>query len=66
LNVLSGKSSGDYASGIKVDEDFETSVHELRTYFGFFNLAHTCESILCFYPYDGSTNYLKLETRITR
>ncbi len=36
LDVLSGKSSCDYESGIKSVEDFETVVHELRTYFGFF------------------------------
>ena len=62
LDVLSGKSSRDYTCVIKVDEDFETVVHELRTYFGFFKLVHTCESILCFYSYDGSTNYLKCKT----
>ena len=62
LDVLSGKTSRDYACGIKVDEDFETAVHELRAYFGFFKLARTCESILRFYSYDGVTNYLKLKT----
>ena len=40
LDVLSGKASRDYSCGIKVDEDFETAVHELRAYFGFFKLAH--------------------------
>ena len=30
LDVLSGKTSRDYECGIKVDEDFETAVHELR------------------------------------
>ena len=34
LDVLSGKASRDYACGIKVDEDFETAVHELA-YFVF-------------------------------
>jgi hypothetical protein len=62
LDVLSGKVSRDYASGIKVDEDFETTVHELRVYFGFFKLTHTCESILHFYSYNGVTNDLKLKT----
>ena len=62
LDVLSGKSSCDYACVIKVDEDFETVVHELRAYFGFFKLVHTCESILRFYSYDGTTNYLKCKT----
>ena len=38
LDVLSGKTSRDYACGIKLDEDFETAVHELRAYFGFFKL----------------------------
>ena len=38
---------------IKVDADFETVVHELRTYFGFFKMTHTCESILRFYSYNG-------------
>jgi hypothetical protein len=62
LDVLSDKASQDYASGIKVDEDFETAVHELRAYFGFFKLARTCESILRFYSYNGATNYLQLKT----
>jgi hypothetical protein len=62
LDVLSDKVSQDYASGIKVDEDFETTVHELRVYFGFFKFARTCESILRFYSYNGATNYLKLKT----
>jgi hypothetical protein len=62
LDVLFGKDSRDYECGIKLDEDFETSVHELRVYFGVFKLAHTCESILCFYTYDGVTNYVKCKT----
>jgi hypothetical protein len=41
-----------------------TAVHELRAYFGFFNLARACESILRFYSYDGATNYLKLKTGV--
>jgi hypothetical protein len=56
LDVLSGKTSRDYKSGIKSGEDFETAVHELRVYFGFFTLAHTCESTLRFFSYDGDTN----------
>ena len=40
LDVLSVKDSCDYECVIKVDEDFETTVHELRTYFGFFKLSH--------------------------
>jgi hypothetical protein len=60
---MSGKASRDYGCVIKIDEDFETVVHELRTYFVFVNLAHTCESILRFYSYDGTTNYLKLKTK---
>jgi hypothetical protein len=62
LDVLSGKAFRDYECVIKVDKDFETTVHELRTYFGFFKLAHTCESILRFYSYDGTTNYVKCKT----
>ena len=62
LDVLSGKASRDYSCGIKVDEVFETAVHELRVYFGFFKLARACESVLRFYSYDGTTNYLKLKT----
>ncbi len=62
LDVLSGMVSRDYASGIKVDEDFETVVHELREYFGFCKFSHTCESILRFYSYNGETNDLKLKT----
>jgi len=49
LDVLSGKASRDYACGIKVDEEFETAVYELRAYFGFFKLARACESVLRFY-----------------
>jgi hypothetical protein len=55
LDVLSGKASRDYACGIKIDEEFETAVHELRAYFGFFKLARTCETILRYYSYDGAT-----------
>ena len=62
LDVLSGKVSRDYACGIKVDEEFETAVYELKAYFGLFKLARTCETILCFYSYNGSTNYVKCET----
>ena len=38
LDVLSGKASRDYACGINVDEDFETTVYELRSYFSFSSL----------------------------
>jgi hypothetical protein len=62
LDVLSGKASRDYACGIKVDEHFETAVCELRSYFGFFKLARSCETILRFYSYDGATNYVKCRT----
>jgi hypothetical protein len=62
LDVLSGKVSRDYECVIKVDEEFETAVHELRAYFGFFKLARSCESILRFYYYNGVTNYLKCKT----
>ena len=64
LDVLSGKASRDDALGcvIKVDEEFETSVYELRVYFGFFKLTLTCETILRFYSYDGTTNYVKCKT----
>jgi len=57
LDVLSGKASRDYDCVMKVDEDFETVVDELRVYFEFFKLGRTCESILRFYSYDGATNY---------
>ncbi len=30
LDVLSGKASRDYACGIKIDEEFETAVYELK------------------------------------
>ncbi len=62
LDVLSGKASRDYVCGIKSGEDFETAVHELRAYFGFFKMTLTCESTLRFFSYDGATNYLKLRT----
>ena len=35
--------------------DFETAVYELKTYFGFFRLQRTWETILHFYTYDGTT-----------
>ena len=50
----------DYVCDIKVDEEFETAVHELRTYFGFLKL--TCETIIRYYSYDGSPNYVKCKT----
>ena len=59
LDVLSNKDSRDYTCDIEVDEDFETTVHELRTYFGFVKFTRTCETILHFYSYDGATNYVK-------
>ena len=63
LDVLSDKVSRDYTCDIKVDEDFETAVYELRAYFDFFfKLAHTCETILNFYFYDEATNYVKYNT----
>ena len=37
LDVLSDKVSRDYSCGIKVDEELETTVHELRVYFGFWD-----------------------------
>jgi hypothetical protein len=62
LDVLSDKASRDYACDIKIDEEFETTVHELRTYFGCFKVTHTCETILHYYSYDGATNYVKCKT----
>jgi hypothetical protein len=59
LDVLSGKDSRDNTCDIKVDEGFETVVHELTVYFGVFKLAHTCEIILRYYSYDGATNYVR-------
>jgi hypothetical protein len=53
LDVLSGKESRDYSCDIKVDEAFETAVHELRAYFGFFKLARACESFLRFFLRRG-------------
>ena len=65
LDVPSGKVFRDFACVIKVDEDFETvdedfetAVYELRGNF-FLKRAHTCETILRFYSYDGATNYVK-------
>ena len=59
LDVLAGKASHDYPCGINVDAEFETTVHELKSYFGFLRLQRTCETILRFYSYDGNTNYVK-------
>ena len=47
---------------INIGEDFETVVHELRSYFGFFRLQRTFETMLRFYSYDGVTNYIKCGT----
>jgi hypothetical protein len=58
LDHLSGKVSRDYSCGINTDTDFETTVHELKVYFGFFRLQRTCETILRFFSYDGVTNYV--------
>jgi hypothetical protein len=59
--------SRDYASGIKVDvEDFETVVHELRSYFGFLSL-NTHVNLSFVFTCNGATNYLVLlNWRITR
>ena len=48
LDVLSDNVSRDYECVIKVDEEFETDVHE--------------QTILCHYSYDGTTNYVKCKT----
>jgi hypothetical protein len=56
------KTSRDYECGINVDDDFETTVYELKAYFGFFRIQHTCETILRFYSYDGTTNYVRYRT----
>ena len=45
-----------------VNEDFETAVHELKSYFGFFKLQRTRETILRFYSCDGATNCTKCRT----
>jgi hypothetical protein len=62
LDHLSGKAYRDYACGINADADFETAVHELKAYFGFFRLQRTCETILRFYSYDGATNHVRCRT----
>jgi hypothetical protein len=62
LDVLGDKVSRNYGCVINVDEDFETVVYELRSYFGFFKLARACETILRFYSYDVVTNYVKYRT----
>ena len=62
FDALAGKASRDYACGIKTGDDFETAIHELRSYFGFFRLQRTFETILRFFSYDGATNYIKCRT----
>ena len=62
LDVLAGKVSRDYACGINADADFETAVYELKAYCGFFRLQRACETILHFYSYDGTTNYVRFRT----
>jgi hypothetical protein len=49
---LWSKTFRDYECDIKLVEDFETVVHMLRSYFGFFKLVHTYESTLRFFSYD--------------
>ena len=58
LDVLAGEASRDYPCE-SADAEFETTVHELKSYFDFLRLQRTCETILCFYSYDGNTNYVK-------
>ena len=62
LDVLAGKASRDYVCDINTDADFETSVYELKVYFGFFRIQRACETILHFYSYDGATNYVRCRT----
>jgi hypothetical protein len=62
LDHLSVKDSRDCVCWINTDSDFETVVHELKASFGFFRLQSTCETILRFYSYDGSTNYVRCRT----
>jgi hypothetical protein len=45
LDVLSGKVSRGYACGINADANFETTVHDLKAYFGVFRLQSTRETI---------------------
>jgi hypothetical protein len=56
LDVLSGKASRDYGCAIKVDEDFETVVHELRTYFGF--LSHSIQKYVTLHVWGRSVKSL--------
>jgi hypothetical protein len=62
LDHLSDKVDRDYVCVINTDADFETTVHELKSYFGFFRLQRTSETILRFYSYDGGTNYVRCRT----
>jgi hypothetical protein len=48
VDVLSDKAARDYACEIKADTDFETTVHELKAYFGFSRLHRTCATIPSF------------------
>ena len=50
LDVLTDKSSHDYECVINLGVDFETTIHELKAYFGFFRLQRhvTCETIIRF------------------
>jgi hypothetical protein len=63
LDVLSDKASRDYACSIKVDEDFETSVHELRHTSDFLNLHTHVNLSFVFTSTTGLliTSNLKLE-----
>jgi hypothetical protein len=70
LNFLSDKVfPRDYECEIKTDKDFETVVHELRKYFGFFKFSHTCDFVLlglsrCFtVPYPCKTRKITSHQR---
>jgi hypothetical protein len=68
LDVLTGQVSRDYVCVVKAGVDFESTVNELKSYFGFFRLQRhvTCETILRFYLYDGPTNYVLCRTGVQR
>ena len=53
LDVLSGKASPDYACGIKVDEEFETSVH------GDYKVIHRNSWFFAMLPFTFGGVFLK-------
>ena len=56
LDVLSGKASRTYASGIREGEEFETKCEQLRSMFGYFASMRTVKSKLRYFDFLGEVH----------